>query len=362
LGYALILFFYRLGWRRLKPWEKPGEENRPAGISVVIPARNEALRIGECLAAIEAGGYPPGWVEVIVVDDHSEDLTAEVARQMGARVISLADYVEQGGLNSYKKKALEVGIEAARGEWIVTTDADCVAGPEWLNLIGGASRALCGPVLFHRERNLLQRFQSLDMLGMMGVTGAGMYWGVLRMGNGANLCFPKAVFQTVGGYSGTEARASGDDLFLLQKIGDRYTGGIQFMKNRDAAVYTEAMPDWASFVRQRIRWGTKNAALPDWRIKGVLGMVFLFCWMILGAFAAALISGSGQMWMLALFLLSVKALADYIFLREMCLYFGRKDLLRYFWPSFFLHVWYIAWVGLLSLVVRRYEWKGRKVS
>jgi hypothetical protein len=56
---------------------------------------------------------------------------------------------------------------------------------------------------------------------------------------------------------------------------------------------------------------------------------------------------------------SVKALFDYIFLAEMCRFFNRWDLLRWFWPSFFLHTAYIPALGLASLFLKQYVWKGR---
>jgi cellulose synthase/poly-beta-1,6-N-acetylglucosamine synthase-like glycosyltransferase len=312
--------------------------------------------------------YPASMVEVIVVDDHSTDATVSLAASVpGTRLIRLADHADLAMFrNSFKKKALEIGIAHARGELIVTTDADCVAGPGWLQALVSAYQhapqpvsALCGPVLFHRETNLLQRFQALDFLGMMGITGAGIELGFHQMGNGANLAFPKSVFEAVDGYTGSEAMASGDDMFLLQKIARRYPGTVRFVKNRDAAVSTEAMPDLKEFVRQRIRWGTKNAALPEWTVRAALGTVFVCCWSIW--INAALSLFDIRFIPVLLFQLALKAIADWFFLREMCRYFRRIDLLSYFWPSFFLHVWYIAWVGALSLGTQQYTWKGRQV-
>lgn len=87
-------------------------------ISIVIPARNEELRIGACLDGLRGA---PGVTEVIVVDDDSSDATARVAAEAGARVVHAEGRPERA---MGKPWALRCGVDAARGEWIVTLDAD----------------------------------------------------------------------------------------------------------------------------------------------------------------------------------------------------------------------------------------------
>jgi len=91
---------------------------QPVDISVVVPARNEAHRLRECLAPLRGA---PGVREVIVVDDQSSDATAEVARELGATVVRGAPLPE-GWVG--KIWALQQGIDAATGEVVVTLDAD----------------------------------------------------------------------------------------------------------------------------------------------------------------------------------------------------------------------------------------------
>ena len=95
-----------------------------AHISIVIPARNEATRIGPLLdAVIDA----PGVDEVIVVDDESTDATARLASNAGARVVAAG--CRPAGWAG-KSWALQRGLESASGDWIVAFDADARPHPD----------------------------------------------------------------------------------------------------------------------------------------------------------------------------------------------------------------------------------------
>jgi glycosyltransferase involved in cell wall biosynthesis len=91
-------------------------------ISVVIPAYNEASRIGTAIAAIRGQTEPP--VEIVVVDDGSKDDTAAVASGLGARVFVQAN----GGISA----ARNTGVRESSGQWIAFCDADDAWHPEML--------------------------------------------------------------------------------------------------------------------------------------------------------------------------------------------------------------------------------------
>lgn len=405
LLYAALMLSYWRAWRSLLE-QKILPDWQPAEmLTVIVPARNEAGNIGACLRSILTGSYPANLLEIIVVDDFSEDDTAAQVKQVQAewlaeqssvslRLLGLADcppeVLFRGGaataslpgrglpghedtMFSPKKKALTLAVAQANGTIIVTTDADCIAPPDWLRHIAAALSEpgrvlLTGPVAIHRERGFLQNFQALDVAGMMGITGAGLHMGWQRMGNGANLAYRKSVFEEVGGYAGNEQAASGDDMFLMQKVATHYPKGVFFLKHPAATVLTEAQPTWAALGQQRLRWGSKNAALPEWPVRVSLLTVFVFCWCILLNVAALLwrlmvsSSESGGLAALLLFSLLSKAASDYLLLREMCRWLGRREWLRWFWPSFFLHIVYVAGMGTASLFFKKYVWKGRKLA
>ncbi len=366
VGYGVIMLRYWWHWQRLKTWQRPKSFFAHTTVSVIIPARNEAANIVACIQSILKQHYPQQLLEIIVVDDHSTDGTVrQVARfnQPNVFVCSLADASPAKG-TSFKKRALELGITRATGELIVTTDADCIASEHWIATIVSlfeAENPVCvaAPVLFHDGKNAIERFQSLDFAGMMSITGAGIAGKFQTMANGANLAYSKQAFNDVGGFEGIDKVASGDDILLAQKFAQKYPNRIRFVKSKDAVVYTAAKPTWSAFVSQRVRWGSKSTSYREWQVPFILLIVFMFCVVLLLGFPFIFINPLWRhVWYI---LLTTKVLADYLLLFSACRFFDKLPWLRYFWSSFFLHTAYIAIVGVLSNITKRYEWKGRTV-
>ncbi len=108
--------------------------NSPPAISFIVPAHNEEALIGKTLAAIFATATRviPYQFEVIVVDDFSTDRTAAIAREYGARVVSVAHRQIAATRNS--------GASAATGDILVFVDADTVIRPPVLRAAIAALR------------------------------------------------------------------------------------------------------------------------------------------------------------------------------------------------------------------------------
>lgn len=110
--------------RQMRPPLRTGVQLPPGTtVSAIIPARDEAGRIGPCVIAARADA---GVSEVIVVDDESTDGTAAVAARAGARVIPGLP-LPPGWVG--KQWALQQGLEVASGEYVLTLDADARPRP-----------------------------------------------------------------------------------------------------------------------------------------------------------------------------------------------------------------------------------------
>nr|MBX2874414.1 glycosyltransferase [Saprospiraceae bacterium] len=356
VAYFILIQWLLTQWDRLSPPEVSKAFIPSTKVSIIVPARNEAANIGACLDSLVQQSYPASLQEIIVIDDHSTDVTAAIVRSYedrGVRLLSLAEHLNEP-TQSYKKAAIALGVSVAQGGLILTTDADCIAPTEWVTIMVQNQQAknwqcIAGPVLFHQEQNALERFQSLDFIGTMIITGAGLSSGQLLLANGANFAYTKRAFEQVDGFTGVNSKASGDDVFLLHKIAAAFPGQVGFLKHAQACIQTKAMPDLGSFVQQRLRWGTKNASYSDARVTMIAGLVFTTCW---GILLCSLLSLTGSLHALLAFVLAlgIKASADYLLLRKGMLFFGRMDLRPALGWSQVGHILYIALVGMGSLL------------
>jgi len=376
-GYALLCFWVVRNWRRLPEWTVPEAFVPHTSVSVVIPARNEAAGIEACLRSVFQQNYPPHLLEIIVVDDHSEDDTVAIVGSLNLpnlRLLRLADFVQPGATTSFKKKAIKTAIAHARGELIVTTDADCTAPPDWLPAIVSLyeqrrPKAILASVGLAPAANKMERFQALDMAGLMLCSGAIAHRGMPLLANGANLAYAKTAFEAVQGFDGIDHLASGDDLMLVHKIAAAFPGQVLFLKHQSSTVLTAPKPDATSFWQQRIRWATKTSHYRRPGMTAVLGGIWLFCCLILLlpllAIGQAVTSGyllTCGCWASAALFFLIKTLSDRYLLGEAASFFKRPDLLHRFLYSEVLHLLYMTAIGLGGLLKKRYEWKGRQVK
>lgn len=368
-GYAGLLFFIHQGWRQLPavPDFIPTDD-RPF-ISVIIAARNEGRSIFTTLHSLSLQQYPNDRYEIIVIDDHSEDDTAHILQAASQKnpnlhFFSLAEHLPQDHQTiAYKKAALQLGIEQARGDFIVTTDADCLFPSAWLKSYAHGFREgalmVLGPVQLQGDDRFLDHFQALDVAGTMILTGAAVGWGHPLLANGANMGFERQFFYQLGGYAGNEHRASGDDIFLLQKAVRQAPERIGYLAHSKAVVVTEAVASWSALFRQRLRWAAKTSAYKDHLLILFQGFVYLFCCLLLLAPFVWWVNASLTVGFLLLGAWLVKLIADYFFLRYACRFFKEPKWMKSFLPAQFTHVLYIVLIGTLALFPVRIRWKDR---
>lgn len=357
--YSMLVLYYWISWQSI-PLFSNHEPIPDQKISVIIPARNEEKNIGVLLEALSRQTLPASMMEVIVVDDDSTDSTAMVVQEFeGVKLISL----KGKDLNSYKKKAIESGIAAATGDLVVTTDADCVPGEDWLQTIAAFKKQthpvlIAGPVLMKSDSSILQNFQAMDFMVLQGITGAAIQKKHLSMCNGANLSYERKVFYDVNGFEGIDDIASGDDMLLMYKISDRYPDRVAFLKSRQAIVLTEPMKTWKEFFNQRIRWASKAARYNDKRLFPVLLLVYLVNF----SFFILVVAGfwNSWYWVLMLIMILLKTLVELPLLSSVSSFFNRRSRIKYFLFFQPLHIVYTILSGFLGQL-GKYEWKGRKV-
>lgn len=369
IGYGLLIESYRRWFLKIKPFTISSSAQPSIFFSVIIPARNEEDRIGKCLQTVSAQNYPQELFEVIVADDFSTDNTADIVRSFQKQfpnicLLQLEKLLQHKQLNSYKKKAIELAIEQAKGDWIVTTDADCIVNNNWLMnfeqfIQKNNSVFVAAPVKFINTGSFVSRFQCLDFMSLQGITAAAVQQGFHSMCNGANLAYNKSAFYEVNGFKGIDEIASGDDMLLMHKIYLKYKKQVHFLFSELAIVETLPMHTWKAFFNQRIRWASKADKFDDKRIIAVLLFIYLFnLSFLLLPFAGIWFKNIALYWVA---MMVAKTIIELRFMVPVARFFKETKLLWWFPVMQPLHILYTVIAGWLGKF-GNYTWKGRVVK
>lgn len=167
----------------------------PLRFSFVIPALNEEACVAACIRSIDA--QHDGAVEIIVVDNGCTDRTAEIARQLGCRVVCEA----KPGLSHARNR----GAAVAQGEVVCFIDADGTLSGGWLS---AARRCFARPeigavsgvsVYVHRNPLKLLWYNLYPLAVYAGVFLASRLLARMVF-TGNNLAIRRELFQQIGGY------------------------------------------------------------------------------------------------------------------------------------------------------------------
>lgn len=345
LPYVLVLFCIYRNLRKIKPFKPSG--NSQVFITVVVACRNEEKRIKRLLQALQSQEYPEDLYEVIIVNDNSIDKTVSIALSFsGIKNLRIIDSDGKG-----KKNALLTGIRAAEGEIILTTDADCMPGNEWVSTMVAffsdrMPDMIIGAVTLNAKSGFFGRFQELEFLSLQGITAGTAVAGRPTICNGANLAFTKDEYLRNIDNLRFDI-PTGDDVFLLHSMKKR-AKNILWIESSNTIVGTEASPDVKSFLRQRKRWASKGTAYRD-TDSIVLGIVtFVTITTMIVLFILSLISIK---YVSAFIMcLIIKSIPDFLILHNTTKRYGRTTLLKWFLPSQIVYPVYVLIVFLLVMI------------
>jgi cellulose synthase/poly-beta-1,6-N-acetylglucosamine synthase-like glycosyltransferase len=365
--YARLIFSFTGGWKNLPAFSCDNDEacNENIFVSIIIAARNEEDNIAVCLEDLCKQDYHSGNFEIIVVDDHSTDNTISEVQRIKQRNanIKLVNLAEQQSSANGKKAAIASGVDQARGELIITTDADCRFNRQWLSCIvkyysQHQPVMISAPVAFLPQKSVGGKFMELEFISLVTAGAGALGLNKPLMCNGANLAFRRDVFLELKPFQESEKWASGDDMFLMQNIREKYgSHAIHFLKSSGAIVKTKAPAGVKEFIMQRIRWGSKTRAYPGSFTAMVAAIVFMNSLMLLGGTVFLVFSSGLILPVLAGWFLKISS--DALLLYQGCTFFQRRKLLIWFIPFQIIYVLYIT-LGTLLAGSKGYVWKGRK--
>lgn len=343
LGWALCQRLTRLPERRLQ-----GEQT----ISVLIPARDEERTLPNLLPALQAQSLKG--FEVIVVDDHSSDRTAAIARSAGVKVMQPPPLAE-GWCG--KTWALHHGVRASTGEILVFLDADTEPRPEFLERLLATRQALGGLVSvqpFHRTEKPYEQLSMLfNLVGLMAVP----------MGPGCGVAFGPAMATSRADYD----RVGGHEAVAGKVVEDWFMGHLYEKAGLPVSAYIgDGLIEYRMYpggLHDMVVGFAKNFATAAGEVRW-LWMLAVLLWLS-GLFWAA--------WCLPAALLGLPMVGDASLAPNLVLYlafalqllvitrrvgdFGWICLIFPLPVLFFLAVFLLA---ILNLERGTIEWKGRR--
>lgn len=240
-----------LNGEHLIPTSVEPQQNNNLFLSVIIPTRNRAALLYNALESLAAQTYPQNSFEVIVVDNGSTDLTAEVCQRFERRISQLRRiYDPRPGLHNGR----HTGLEAAKGTILVYADDDIEAMPAWLE---GIAESFVDPKVALVGGKILPKFESqppewIDALSHKADLGWSLGWySILDFGDtvheispeyvwGCNFSIRKEVLKQAGGFHPDSVPQE-----LIKYRGDGETAvsfavrdlGLKALYNPKASVY-----------------------------------------------------------------------------------------------------------------------------
>src|ERR1700722_3564661 len=159
--YLFLIVVYYFSWKNLNVFIDRVNQSFSTKVSIIIPARNEEDNIANCLNDLLQQNYPKYLLEVIIIDDNSSDNTNTIIKEFQAKNPSIniihKSLKDDQKITAYKKRTIAEGIKEATGTLMITTDADCRYGKNWVNIIAAfyeknQARFISAPVSFKDEK------------------------------------------------------------------------------------------------------------------------------------------------------------------------------------------------------------------
>lgn len=354
--YGLRIFTFVFGAARERRKIIPNSTDPLPFVSVIVPARNEESNIETCIQSLVLSNFPPDNFEIIVIDDRSSDGTADILRRLEhklplLRVITLDEARTTVNLRG-KPGALQAGIEAARGEILLMTDADCTVVPDWIATMArqfdNPRVGLVPSFTLIKAKTFFEQMQAIEwiMNHTMASAGVGLNQPLGCFGN--NLAVRREAFDSVGGYAKIRFSVT-EDLALLQAIFAR-GWEVRYVCSNTAVVTTLPCQTLGEYIRQHHRWLRGGVDL-GWR--AVIFVAFsASLWICI---LAAFLDGD---WLLLPLIFAIRVFGDFAVISPSLAILKRKRQLG--WG--FLAVGFIILLELvipLSLLKKEVVWKGQ---
>ncbi|SHG58665.1 glycosyltransferase [Winogradskyella jejuensis] len=314
IAIAIIQILYYIGFLSFFSFQKPEKGKAyDIAISVIICAKNEAENLKQNLPKILEQDYRN--FEVVLINDSSWDDTLEVMEEFAEKHdnINLVNVKSIEPFWGNKKYALTLGIKAAKNEFLIFTDADCMpASKQWLKQISAhfsnEKSVILGYGAYKKVKysllNKLIRFETL-MTAIQYFSYAKL--GLPYMGVGRNLAYRKEQFFNNGGYMNHMSIKSGDDDLFINEVATKSNTALCYTK--DSFTISEPKKTFKDWIIQKRRH-VSTANHYKFSHKLLLG-IFYFSQLLFWVLAAILLSFLFQ-WQIVLGIIAFRIILQFV--------------------------------------------------
>jgi len=326
-------------------------------VTVLVSARNEEQDFPDCIASVRALDYPVEKLQIILVDDNSDDSTGRLVDEIAAadeRVLALHSRDMPPTRLQAKARGIFWGMKHATGEWVFITDADARVPATWLRHMLSHARpdtGMLGGALYVMDTGWVSRFEraswAFTQMFNLGLSGLCIPFACL----GPNMAIKRSIYEEAGGLENVDFSIA-EDLALMKMV-VHHKAGIINVVSAETVAALRPVPSYKHLLSQQRRWfrgGIDNEVEYQ-----------LFLWIFFGyAVVYGLFMLFGWIFSLPFFLLfhAVNVVVDlsYFYLQKKR--FGLSEHLRY---AFWAHAHKVIIFLLLTpsfLMTRRARWMG----
>lgn len=330
--------------------------DEPFFLSVIVPGRNEDENFKDCLLSIANSNYPIDKYEIIAVDDRSIDKTPEILNRLkedipNLKVINIDDTTKVKNLRG-KPGALQAGINNAKGEIIVMTDADCIVNPDWLPTLAKTFEdkriGMSAGYTAIKTKKLFDKIQAVEWTYLHTLATSGVGFDIPLSCYGNNIAVKKEDFDAIGGYNSVSFSVT-EDLALMHAI-HKSGKKIRYLTLGESTITTLPCPNFQEYLKQKHRWAI--GALDLGWIAFVFVLTSISMW--LGLVISAI---TWQPWWFLSFLL-LRIIGDSLITIPSAIILKRKDLIHWTIPAIFFFM-LMELVAPFLILKRDVKWKGQ---
>ncbi len=351
-GYFLQSLIFAIGVQ--KKFQTVNEDKLLTS-TVIVAARNEEKNILRCMKSLDKLIYSEGKLEIIIVDDRSDDNTGSIIdnfikdKPNFKKIISKK---EKGKLKG-KTNALASGIEAAKGEIILTTDADCVVPPTWALKTASYYKdnvAMVNGFTTQIADSNFSGMQSIDFIYLLMIASSTINLNKPISCIGNNMSYLKKAYLDVGGYEALPFSVT-EDFNLLMAISKLGKYKIIYPLDKETLVTSLPCETLKELYRQKKRWAVGGLGVPLSGFMILINGYLTYLGMLMLPFFYSPVF---------LYLFIFKIAVDFFVLYPIHKRLGIEKNMKYFFVSEIYFTIYVLALPFLIAFNRKVLWKGRE--